>query len=140
MHAMATHTTNERHHNTLHNNIPQTQPQPTHTALQQSQRTTEMTMMVWRCCHGVVVAVPGCQVQPSTSPCCRSRRLTGGGGPRSKGGSTHRRLPERRPRHCGGRDGGAGAMGPYSEEGGACGSGTCLVGPGGRASTPHASP
>jgi hypothetical protein len=111
-------------HITLHDNIPQTQPQPTHTALQQSQRTTEMTMTVGRRRHGVVVAVPGCQGRPSTSPCCRCRR--------SARRRVYLRLPERRPRHCGGRDGGAGAMGPPPDEGGAGGSGTRRVGPGGR--------
>ena len=39
-----------------------------------------------------------------------------------------------------GSDGGAGAMGPYPDEGVACGSGICRIGPGGRASTPHAGP
>jgi len=39
-----------------------------------------------------------------------------------------------------GSDGGTGAMGPYPDEGVACGSGICRVGPGGRASTPHAGP
>jgi hypothetical protein len=37
---------------------------------------------------GVVVVVPGCQGQASTLPCCRCRHPTGGGGPKSKGGST----------------------------------------------------
>ena len=49
---------------------------------------TELTMMVGRRRHGIVVAVPGCQGQPSTLLCCRRRRLTGGGGSRSKGGFT----------------------------------------------------
>jgi hypothetical protein len=30
----------------------------------------------------------------------------------------YRRPPERRPRHCGGRDGGAGTISPYHDEGG----------------------
>jgi hypothetical protein len=61
----------ERIHSNTHNqqktpqhtsyNIPQTLPQPTHTALQQSQRTTEMTMTVGRRRHGIIVAAPGCQ-------------------------------------------------------------------------------
>jgi hypothetical protein len=137
-HATATHTTNERHHNTLHNIIPQTQPQPTHTALQQSQRTTEMTMAVGRRRHGVVVAASGCHGRPSTSPCCCPRRPTGGGGPRSEGGST-----------AGCRRGDQGIAAVVTAalvqwagipSRGACGSGTCRVGPGGRASTPHAGP
>ena len=44
----------------------------------------------------------------------------------------YRRLPERRPRHRGGRDGSAGAMVPSQNGGVACGSGTCRVRPGGR--------
>jgi hypothetical protein len=98
--------------------------QPTHTALQQSQRTTEMTMTVGIRRHGVVVAAPDCQGRPSTSPCYRRRR------PARR--RVYRRPPERRPRHCGGRDGGAGAMGPPPDEGGAGGSSTRRVGPGGR--------
>jgi hypothetical protein len=46
----------------------------------------------------------------------------------------------RRLMHRGVCDGDAGAMGQYPIEGGACGSGTCGVGPGGRALTPHAGP
>ena len=41
-------------------------------------------------------------------------------------------LPTRRPRHRGGRNGGAGAMGPSPNEVWAGGSGTHRVGPGGR--------
>jgi hypothetical protein len=40
--------------------------------------------------------------------------------------------PAKRPRHRGGRDGGAGAMGPSPDEVCAGGSGTRRVGPGGR--------
>jgi len=47
-----------------------------------------MTMTVGRRRHGVVVATPGCQGQPSTLPCCRCHCPTGSGGPRSKGGHT----------------------------------------------------
>jgi hypothetical protein len=47
-----------------------------------------MTILVGRRRHGIVVAAPGCQGQPSTSSCCRRRCLTGGGGPRSEGGFT----------------------------------------------------
>ena len=43
----------------------------------------------------------------------------------------YRRPPERRARHCGGRDGGAGAMGPTPKEGGAGGSGTRRIRTGG---------
>jgi hypothetical protein len=133
----ACHGNTERHHN---NNtiIPQPQPQPTHTALQQSQRTTEMTMTVGRRRHGVVVAAQGCHGRPSTSPCCCPRRPTGDGGPRSEGGST-----------AGRRRGDRGieavvtaALEQWARipTRGARGSGTCRVGPGGRASTPHAGP
>jgi len=45
-------------------------------------------MTVGRRRQRVIVAALGCQVQPSTLPCCRSHRPTGGGSPRSKGGST----------------------------------------------------
>jgi hypothetical protein len=45
-------------------------------------------MKVGRHRRGVVVAVPGCQGQGSMVPCCRCRCPTGGGGPRSEGGST----------------------------------------------------
>ena len=62
-------------------------------------------------------------------PCSCCRRLTGGGGPRSEGGSTAGR--QSRPRHPGGRDGGAGAMGTPNE-GGSFGNGACRVGAGGR--------
>ena len=62
-------------------------------------------------------------------PCSCCRRLTGGGGPRSEGGSTADR--QSRPRHPGGRDGGAGAMGTPNE-GGSFGNGACRVGAGGR--------
>ena len=57
-------------------------------------------------------------------PCCRRRGPTGGGDPRSEGGSNAGR------RRGDGLDGGAGAMGPSPEEGGADGSGT-HHGPGG---------
>jgi hypothetical protein len=40
-------------------------------------------------------------------------------------------LPESRPRHCGGRDNGAGDMGPPNE-GGLFGNSACRVGTGGR--------
>lgn len=62
-------------------------------------------------------------------PCSCCRRLTGGGGPRSEGGSTAGQ--QSRPRHPGGRDGGAGAMGTPNE-GGSFGNGACRVGAGGR--------
>jgi hypothetical protein len=90
-------------------------------------------MTVGRLHHGVIVAAPGCQGRPSTSPCAvlplplpdRWRRP-------EKQRRVYRRPPE--------SDGGAGAMGPYPDKGGACGSGTCRVRPGGRALTPHAGP
>ena len=122
----------------LHNNIPQTQPQPTHTALQQSQRMTEMTMTVGRRRHGIIVAAPGCQGLPLTLPCCRHRCPTGGSGPRSEGGST----ADRRRGDRGIAAVATAALVQWARipTRGACGSGTCRVGPGGRASTLHASP
>jgi len=50
-------------------------------------------MTVGRRCHGIVVPAPGSQGLALTMPCCRRRHPTGGGGPRSEGGSTagHRR-------------------------------------------------
>ena len=88
-------------------------------------------MTVGCCRHGVVTALSSRRrvardrttingaVLPSPSPDRRRRP--------EKRRRVYRRPPE--------SDGGAGAMGPFSDEGGACGSGTCHVGPGGRALT-----
>ena len=87
-------------------------------------------MKVGRRRHGVFIAAPGTgtivnvAVLPSPSPDRRRRP--------EKRRRVYRRLLERRPRHRGGRDGGAGAMVPSHDEGVACGSGTCRVRPGGR--------
>ncbi len=85
-----------------------------------------------RRCH-CGAGLPGTSVNvavlPSPSPDRRRRP--------KKQRRVSRRPPERKPRHCGGRDGSAGAISPYPNEGGACGSGTCRVGPGGRVSTLH---
>ena len=110
-------------HNTTHPSTPH--------ALQQSQRMMVMTMTVGRRCHGVVVAAPGCQGRPSMLPCCRrccpTRRRV------------YRRPPERRTRHCGGCDGGAGAMGLPSDKEGR-GRERHLTRRTGKASMPHAGP
>ena len=45
-------------------------------------------MKVGRRRHGVFIASPGSQGRSSTSPFCHRRRPTGGGCPRSEGGST----------------------------------------------------
>ena len=59
--------------------------QPTHTTLQQSQRTTDddregRASLLWR--------QRPCQGRATMLPCCTCCCLTGGGSPRSEGGST----------------------------------------------------
>jgi hypothetical protein len=113
----------------------QTQPQPTHTALQQSHRTTEMAMMVGRCRHGVIVAAPGCQGPPSTLPCRRRRAAVAAA--RLEGGSTTGRRREtealRQPRQRRWRNGSA-----LRREG--CRRERHSTRQTGRASMPHAGP